>query len=106
MFFILCRHKTQMFILIFAAPKNVHVLTPYFMLVMLADVTVVLCRVGGARRAEGVLAKYFARRGPQPPPRQPGSLEAVLADLKASGQPGPASRGRTWSDASCGAQRG
>ena len=55
----------------------------------------VLWRVGGARRAEGVLAKYFARRGPQPPPRQPGSLEAVLADLKASGpgQPPEAARG-------------
>ena len=66
----------------------------------LADVTAVLCCVGGAGQGEGV-GKIFRQPALC---RHPGSLEAVLADLKASGQ-WTASRGRTWSDASCGAQQ-
>ena len=57
---------------------------------VLADVTGVLCCVGGATGKEGVLAKYFARRGQA---ASGSRLEAVLAYLKATGQPPEAARG-------------
>ena len=57
---------------------------------VLADVMAVLCCVGGGGQGRGQVGKIFCQHTLC---RHPGSLEAVLADLKASGQPLEAARG-------------
>ena len=64
---------------------------------VLADVMAVLCCVGGAGQRAGW--QNILPTHPVPPPRQPrGSVGRSQGQWTASG-------GRTWSDASCGAQQ-